>query len=74
MTHPMSEPWLDWQPKETAPKDGTTILFTMAGGTDGPYYVLFWNDSYFEDASSGEGPSMDHLTHWAYLPAPPPES
>ena len=72
MAHPMSEPWLDWKPIATAPKDGTSILVTMAGGVDGPYYVLFWNDSYFEDASSGEGPSMDHLTHWAYLPAPPP--
>lgn len=72
MTHPMSEPWLDWRPIATAPKDGTTIIVTMAGGNDGPYYVLFWNDIFFEDVNSGEGPSIAHLTHWATLPSPPP--
>jgi hypothetical protein len=74
MPHPMSMPWLDWQPKETAPKDGTCVLFGMAGAVDGPYYVLFWNEDYFEDVSSGEGPSMDYLTHWAHIPVPPPAS
>lgn len=70
MTHPMSQPWLDWQPIKTAPKDGSTFIATMASEVDGPYYVLFWNDSYFESAESGVGPSMAHLTHWAAIPAP----
>jgi hypothetical protein len=71
VTHPMSMPWLDWKPMKTAPKDGSTFLATMAGGgNDAPYYVLFWNEAYFEDASSGVGPSLDHLTHWAEIPAP----
>ena len=60
-----------WQPIETIPKDGTSVLVTMAGGFDGPYYVLFWNDSFFESVDSGEGPSIDHLTHWMSLPQPP---
>lgn len=60
-----------WQPIETAPKDGTSILVTMAGGYDGPYYVLFWNGTFFESVDSGTGPSMDYLTHWMPLPAPP---
>jgi hypothetical protein len=76
MTHPMSEPWLDWRPLTTAPKDGTSILVTMDGGEgdDLPYWVLFWNGSFFECASSGVGPSMDHLTHWAAIPRNLPRS
>jgi hypothetical protein len=72
VTHPMSMPWLAWKPLKTAPKDGRLFLAGMEGSTEGPYYVLFWNDTYFEDASSGEGPSLDHLTHWAEIPCPPP--
>lgn len=60
-----------WQLIATIPKDGSSVLVTMAGGTDGPYYVLFWQGSYFEDVSSGVGPSLDHLTHWMPLQAPP---
>jgi hypothetical protein len=65
------EPQSPWMPIETAPKDGTSILVTMAGGGNGPYYVLYWNDSFFESVESGEGPSIDHLTHWMPLAEPP---
>lgn len=60
-----------WQTISTAPKEGTSFLATMAGGNDGPYYVLFWNDNFFESVDSGECPHMDHITHWRPLPAPP---
>lgn len=64
----------EWQPIATAPKDGTSILCTMEGGHDGPYYVLFWNGNYFESVDSGTGPSMEYISHWQPIDAPPPLS
>jgi hypothetical protein len=54
---------MGWQPIETAPKDGTSVLlFDRDYGIATAAYFNGWQDSYsnFEDA-----------THWMPLPEPP---
>jgi len=71
---------LDWQPIETAPRDGTAIL--IYDGID--YYVSWYAfDSVFETNKSwifgkATGPynayaEIDTPTHWMPLPEPPKE-
>lgn len=68
----------NWQPIETAPKDGTAILLlSQLGVVSGRYYFKdgeqrYWQsemgDVYFWGATSGAA-----ITHWMPLPAPPQE-
>ena len=61
----------EWQPIETAPKDGTRVL-----AWEYPYYtVVFWDDDEEEPYTpcwkiSYGGDIMDP-THWMPLPEPP---
>jgi hypothetical protein len=62
---------MEWQPIETAPKDGTPILIYET--TLGPVtYVCFWNSfhEYWVEAE-GEQYSSFNPTHWMPLPEPP---
>lgn len=59
----------EWQPIETAPKDGTPILGT---DEDGEQYVIEWwpkgarQDGFYECGDLLRAP-----THWRPLPSPP---
>lgn len=61
-----------WQPIETAPKDGTEVLVTNA--QSGAASVVLWNDG---DPMVGwmslDGPIYDmyFFSHWMPLPEPP---
>ena len=66
----------EWQPIDTAPKDGTAILIWPAKssftGDDTISYVVRWNDwkqGWIE--ASGEEYDTFYPTHWMPLPAPP---
>lgn len=60
----------EWQPIETAPKDGTEFLaIHNFGEGDGTYWVLYWADGRMECVSSGD--NIDFCTHWRPLPAAP---
>jgi hypothetical protein len=43
MTHPMSEPWLDWQPIETFPRDGEGYLAIDDRVQGGFPSVVYWD-------------------------------
>lgn len=69
MIHPMSEPWLDWQPVETAPKDGT--LLVVCGGDLGRPALTWWHHS--EGWMNGDGCSGKlryEFAQWALIPPP----
>lgn len=61
----------DWQPIETAPKDGSWIIVTS---THNQYYraAIMWDD-YWQDCNEANHDSfMDKsATHWMPLPDPP---
>jgi hypothetical protein len=61
----------EWQPIDTAPKDGTRILFLAYGDM---VYAGDWNEcrESFEP-DFWEGPNFDEgdITHWMPLPEPP---
>jgi len=63
---------MNWQPIETAPKDGTRIIVAKQSG-----YVMAWASSAYwfdREKYSGWTDGVDTLatpTHWMPLPAPP---
>lgn len=61
----------DWQPIETAPKDGTRVL--VADEDVWMAVARYWpcNSYWIEDAASGM--KLNPPTHWLPLP-PPPQS
>ena len=67
----------DWQPIETAPKDGTAVLgyFPAKRGFVArqdvvPIYWSEWGGGTWTNSTSGCR-LLDHTTHWQPLPAPP---
>jgi len=65
---------MEWQPIETAPKDGTTILVYLANGDVHTAYGHFYNKGHdFEWAQYG-GYETYLPTHWMPLPPPPNQS
>ena len=68
----------DWQPIETAPKDGTPILGYDPGRTGEGYfdsvYVVRWMENSWQHGwieAGGEGYDTYHPTHWMPRPNPP---
>jgi hypothetical protein len=62
---------MDWQPIETAPKDGTPILGFMPSDDFSPITgieVIWWD---FGAWLMGCEAVIDHPTHWMPLPDPP---
>lgn len=58
----------DWQPKETAPKDGSFVLTTnVVGEHYERYRVAHWHDDRWCDPVTG----MRYIfTHWAKITPP----
>ena len=67
----------EWQPIETAPKDGTRVLIAWNNGCDKGVVSAYWEPGYFGNIGWTEfqlrsdywGP--DTPTHWMPLPKPP---
>lgn len=62
---------MEWQPIETAPKDGTTIA--VAAFCDFNQLWVFRQDYWraHADGNGGWGAWHHNRTHWMPLPAPP---
>lgn len=67
----------EWQPIETAPKDGTDILAYGRAEYDGTLYakgrhVCWWEGDAITGFWSGRDATCDYrVTHWMPLPPPP---
>lgn len=71
MTHPMAEPWLDWQPVETFPQDGNSYLATDGRVCDGFPQVVYFENGRLCVPDSGICYAAAFFTHWAKIPRPP---
>lgn len=69
----------EWQPIETAPKDGPLLLYGLMGPTEmlrfnGPIVTsgYYWDsiDGWYSTASTWVGPFVEP-SHWMPLPEPP---
>jgi hypothetical protein len=79
VAHPMSEPWVNWQPIDTGPKEGEHVLLAVTG--DDPPGYGYVCEGYYESDRDAWYQSNTHWTdtfdgqvypsHWAPLPAPP---
>jgi hypothetical protein len=60
---------MNWQPIETAPKDGREILGAVGQSYQGGVVVIQWSDGL--DAWLDWDRDFWEPTHWMPLPAPP---
>lgn len=63
---------MEWQPIETAPKDGTPVLLYATPRME----VGYWNVAVTDVGITGWYPSMywRRPTHWMPLPEPPEDA
>lgn len=67
--HPMSEPWLDWQPIEKEPRGYEVVLYIDAGG-------FAWTGNHphgfarglWSSNGRGAADSLRRPVMWAYIP------
>ena len=59
----------EWQPIETAPKDGTFILVAVTGEVATHIMLVWWFDGWCLDMTNT--PIVGKPTHWMPLPEPP---
>lgn len=64
---------MDWQPIETAPKDGSIVdLWVTEPSLPGGYRATdAWWDGRFDIWRTMHGEPVDRATHWRELPEPP---
>lgn len=63
----------DWQPIETAPRDGTSVLLAWRGSVDHGWYVNLDSEnaeSYWVYSCEGFR-AIEEPTHWMPWPEPP---
>lgn len=63
----------EWQPIDTAPKDGSDILVVSESAE---FKIIFWSEDDGEDGCWCDplyfiGEETETLTHWMPLPEPP---
>ncbi len=63
---------MEWNPIETAPKDGRVFLgYSMKEGLKGMVCLCWLNDSFVEPVTNTK---IHYLTHWMSLPKEPNSS
>lgn len=69
----------EWQPIETAPKDGRELLAVNKNKASVTYRVVYFDEDaqdpkypwHVEDSHSGFNHHQEFFTHWMLLPEPP---
>lgn len=61
---------MEWQPIETAPRDGTRVLLGYEGAAD--YDICVWHAALGNWFNEYSHPVPITPTHWMPLPDPPP--
>lgn len=66
----------EWQPIETAPKDGTDILLFIPDFANWPgdarIVSVCWSEcGWWQDNGAAGCNTWGHPTHWQHLPTPP---
>ncbi len=59
----------DWQPIETAPKDGSCFLAVWSKPRDPVFGVVWWEDGDWHEYDYSR--VVGEFSYWAPLPAPP---
>ena len=68
ITHSNEDNKIEWQPIETAPKDGTRVLLVIDHGEWGDkVWTGLWADGWI----ISYGKTSNKPTHWMPLPVPP---
>lgn len=68
--HPMSEPWLDWQPIDTFPQDEESYLVTDSRLAGGFPQIVYWNQGSLSVPDAHISYLPKAFTHWARVPHP----
>ena len=70
-TPPVIHAPYNWQPIETAPKDGNLILAATSNATNWKgFFVVYWS-AWDKDWAYSVDRVAYKVTHWMSLPAPP---
>jgi len=68
---PQTQPWLDWQPIATFPKDGETCLAANMNVKEGFFQGVYYNEDgrlQIQDTEISYIPEF--FTHWTKIPLP----
>lgn len=69
-----AEPWLDWLPMATFPRDGEGYLVWDNRKMGGDPEVVFWDDEvvgpWCLKVEDGPHYHVESFTHWARIPGP----
>lgn len=68
MAHPMSEPWLQWEPISTFPQDGEAYLANNEDVDGGFPQVVYWDVGRLHVSDAGISYAPGFFTHWAAIP------
>lgn len=73
---PAQEKMMEWQPIETAPKDGTPILVCRVGYQAQQVAAVYWDWTFsrrypWQFLTIADGHAKGWPTHWMPLPPPP---
>lgn len=70
MTHPMSEPWVDWKEMDSAPKNGEPVILYLPINTpDRRILTCYWTDAGWWICSGSI--VLGKPARWASLPDAP---
>lgn len=71
MGHPMSEPWSEWQPRETAPRSARVLVAFKCGVIDIARQINTVDGWQWRQQDGDAEEANDPIVAWMPLPSPP---